>query len=949
MRRKNFLCKMTAAFLSAAMVVTCTPENGQTRANAAEMEQAQEEFRFGSAGITFAPGTYNLKAALKNAGDITKDSMAASCLQGAVLTVNEDGSATVTLDLSAVTVMGTTAWASDWKVFLEQNITSDTVDAEVIKTDEDGNATQIKFTLPDIKEDGVYASMFVSAMNTTMQAYFAFDFAGSASSGETTVEEKKGSAKIEQFGGYDVNVVVSVQNGKIVDIEVEGANFEGSSADYNKTKLQTAADGLKTAYVDKSVTDASEIEGVDAVSGATVSSHAIRDAVLDALGLEASGEVINLPTEKLTEGTYQVDIAFYTDGVKHSLIENDTAKATITVDADGNMALTTAVISGSEKEPLYFYDFNGYYEGNDPDGTLKAIDSVKKEDVAYSDDVFGEDEKVVTEVTFPLEGEFAVIYCANASIYVPAMKSLTGDMGGITFDQGRFSADCFAKIYWDSLKKEVSAGSGTGFGVQGTELGKGTYILPVKMKNATDITKDSMAGSCLQGAVLTVNEDGSAKVTLDLTSVTVMGQTAWASDWKIYQGPDTDSDLVDAAVTRKDEDGNVTQIEFAVPDNHTDGVYISMTSGRTQNAYLAFDYANAKKQNLNLEDGLYAVEGTMLKPDLTTKSMADTAFHHNVQMTVENGKATLTLNLKGMEITGLFGYLGNMKYYETGYEKDANGNPKGTLKEVTVKSVQKYSDGVVISDDFGTNYPDMISFEVIPEALEDGIVPLQVSVPIMESITTGTGDQNVYLKLDMDNLVKTTEDDERFEDKDVAPVNPNTSSGSNSSGSNTGTSGNNGGTVSPSPSPAGNSSGTSTSISGNNGGTTSSSSSDDSKSTVKVGQTAKVKGHTYKVTAKGKVSFLKCKKNAKSVTIPVSIKIKGVTCKVTGIAKNAFKGNKKLTKVTISKNVSKVGKNAFSGCKKLKTVKLKGFTKKKKAAMKKLIKKAGITSKVKIK
>ncbi len=225
------------------------------------------------------------------------------------------------------------------------------------------------------------------------------------------------------------------------------------------------------------------------------------------------------------------------------------------------------------------------------------------------------------------------------------------------------------------------------------------------------------------------------------------------------------------------------------------------------------------------------------------------------------------------------------------------------MKDVTVESVQKYSDGVTISDDFGTNYPDVISFEVIPEALEDGIVPLQVFVPIMESITAGTGNQNVYLKLDLGNLKKTTAEDELLKDTDAATENPAGTSSQQPSGSTT--------------------------------------------QKVKVGQKVKVSGHTYKVTAKGKVAFTACKKNAKTVAIPATIKVNGVTCKVTKIAKNAFKNNTKLTKVTVGKNVSKVGSNAFKGCKKLKTVKLSSsLTKKKKAALKKLIVKAGVSAKL---
>ena len=44
-------------------------------------------------------------------------------------------------------------------------------------------------------------------------------------------------------------------------------------------------------------------------------------------------------------------------------------------------------------------------------------------------------------------------------------------------------------------------------------------------------------------------------------------------------------------------------------------------------------------------------------------------------------------------------------------------------------------------------------------------------------------------------------------------------------------------------------------------------------------------------------------KNVKKLTIPAAVKVKGVTYKVTAISDKAFKGNKKLTTVTIGSNV----------------------------------------------
>ena len=88
-------------------------------------------------------------------------------------------------------------------------------------------------------------------------------------------------------------------------------------------------------------------------------------------------------------------------------------------------------------------------------------------------------------------------------------------------------------------------------------------------------------------------------------------------------------------------------------------------------------------------------------------------------------------------------------------------------------------------------------------------------------------------------------------------------------------------------------------------------------------------------------------KKARKLTIPATVKVKGVTYKVTAVSDKAFKGNKKLTTVTIGSNVTKIGKEAFAGCKNLKKItvtagKLKTISKN---AFKGINKKATITVK----
>lgn len=64
-------------------------------------------------------------------------------------------------------------------------------------------------------------------------------------------------------------------------------------------------------------------------------------------------------------------------------------------------------------------------------------------------------------------------------------------------------------------------------------------------------------------------------------------------------------------------------------------------------------------------------------------------------------------------------------------------------------------------------------------------------------------------------------------------------------------------------------------------------------------------------------------KKSKSVKIAASVTIDGVKYNVTSIGKKAFKGCKKLKKVTIGSNVKTILANAFAKCKKLKKVTIK--------------------------
>ncbi len=90
--------------------------------------------------------------------------------------------------------------------------------------------------------------------------------------------------------------------------------------------------------------------------------------------------------------------------------------------------------------------------------------------------------------------------------------------------------------------------------------------------------------------------------------------------------------------------------------------------------------------------------------------------------------------------------------------------------------------------------------------------------------------------------------------------------------------------------------------------------------TIKKQTKVKIGNNMYTITnpSKKTVSFSGLvKKTKKKVTIPATITYNGQKYKVTSIGEKAFSGNKKVTTVTIGKNVTDIGAKAFYKCTKL--------------------------------
>lgn len=231
-----------------------------------------------------------------------------------------------------------------------------------------------------------------------------------------------------------------------------------------------------------------------------------------------------------------------------------------------------------------------------------------------------------------------------------------------------------------------------------------------------------------------------------------------------------------AAAQNVYDNENATKLQITKQQNALSQAIINLEQKKTTSS--TEDNSGESLNIKTLSDGVYYLSGKMMKTDKQSLSMANEALDHTVKLTVKKKKYTLTLSFNGLTINGQKGYLGWLKYYKVGYQTDAYGGPVGSPKAVDVTKKQN-----------GTDYPKEISFTMIAEAKKDGYVPLQVFVPVMDAISAGSGTQNVYLKLDLENITLDKKSVKETEDNGNSGSSTDTGSGTQGSHTN-GTTGN---------------------------------------------------------------------------------------------------------------------------------------------------------------
>ena len=601
-------------------------------------------------GVSFdTTKTYIVPLTLKNAHNLDQDSAAVACPgKFGTLTFEADGTAKISTNLRSVTVGTLTDYAYDFKVYQGVKPSGDTVAADVVatqnvpKVDGSGNhdvPETISFTIPKdtYSNNGVYLSMYVDAMGYAPDAFLQIDYAEKKESGDPSLNftTEVSTAEVEQFGNYNVTSQVTVTDGRITNVALDGNDFKGTHADDNQMYLRKAIDGIgstkgmKEKLTGLYMNDAQKLNDLDTVTGATYSSNAIKNATMNALGVKIEQEVIpDAPTEKPAAGLYYIEMKDRTDVVDHGLVgESKKAGAYLRVDDAGKMWLTYKMVSGTTGEPLYVLGYNGYYPNGD---TSKAL---SMEGVTYSTEKMTAptigDCSVVTDITVPLDG-ISQTYINNVSLYVEAMKNLNGEVSGVNFDHGKFNINSTITLYWDTLD---NLSEGTNAAKLAT-LSDGVYKLNGQMVKVNKVDM-SMSNNAINHNVKLVMKDGLPYISMNFNSLTVGSLKGYLKDLNYYATGYTVSKTGEPSGTllpvqvdslQKFSNGKTLKDDFGTnyPNDVTfplcqeamteeNGVYVPMqvfvpimdaiTAGTgKQNVYLKLDYSTLKKTTADDKD-----------------------------------------------------------------------------------------------------------------------------------------------------------------------------------------------------------------------------------------------------------------------------------------------------------------------------------------------------------
>ena len=173
--------------------------------------------------------------------------------------------------------------------------------------------------------------------------------------------------------------------------------------------------------------------------------------------------------------------------------------------------------------------------------------------------------------------------------------------------------------------------------------------------------------------------------------------------------------------------------------------------------------AVAAKDVKNLPDGEYNITAEALHFYQERKNSMAKDGIGQTKLIVKNGQYFVNVSFKPIAFDGKFGYLGNLKYY---YGDKTHGAHRSIEDDEFINAtiVENYSASE--TDDYvktykkefpeRTAYPKTLSYRVDKNKIDSTYkleTYTQVFVPVMESITAGSGTQNMILKFDLSNAL----------------------------------------------------------------------------------------------------------------------------------------------------------------------------------------------------
>ena len=218
---------------------------------------------------------------------------------------------------------------------------------------------------------------------------------------------------------------------------------------------------------------------------------------------------------------------------------------------------------------------------------------------------------------------------------------------------------------------------------------------------------------------------------------------------------------------------------IAVVENST---HINTTFAIENNAVAAKDIKN-------LPDGEYNITAEALNFSQEGRaSMAGSALDKgSTKLIVRNGQYFVNVSFKAIDRAGFRGYLGDLKYYDGNKThanrisiQDSEFNPATIVEYYSASETDNYVKTYKEKFPERTLYPKTLSYSVDKNKIDSNNILetfTEVFVPVMESITTGSGTQRMILKFDLSNALKAVENTQPTPAKPTvteSPVKPET-------------------------------------------------------------------------------------------------------------------------------------------------------------------------------